>query len=82
MIPLKSARAHLVKANEFLEIAQVSHDLGLYNAAASNAVTFARLLRLKPKSQYQDSMVSAVDATKAVEWAQRMYDAAAALVTS
>lgn len=38
--------------------------------------TFQRLLRLKAKAQYRSSAVSVADATKAVEWAQRMVDAA------
>lgn len=37
---------------------------------------FQRLLRLKAKAQYQSAAVSAADASKAVEWAQRMVDTA------
>jgi uncharacterized protein (UPF0332 family) len=36
---LDEARAHLAKAREFLEAAELTNDLALYNAAASNAVT-------------------------------------------
>jgi len=36
---LEEARAHLAKAREFLEAAELTNDLALYNAAASNAVT-------------------------------------------
>jgi uncharacterized protein (UPF0332 family) len=37
--PLDEARAHLAKAREFLEAAELTNDLALYSAAASNAVT-------------------------------------------
>lgn len=37
---------------------------------------FQRLLRLKAKAQYQSVAVSTADASKAVEWAQRMVDTA------
>ena len=43
--------------------------------------TFGRLLRLKPKSQYQGTPISATDAGHAVAWAQRMYDVAADVVS-
>ena len=39
MSALGDARLHLDKAREFLEAAEVSHDLDLYSAAASAAVT-------------------------------------------
>ncbi|TDW65941.1 HEPN domain-containing protein [Kribbella pratensis] len=39
MTALDEARAHLAKAREFLEAADLTYDLQLYNAAASNAVT-------------------------------------------
>jgi hypothetical protein len=39
MTALDEARAHLSKAREFLEAAELTNDLDLYNAAASNAVT-------------------------------------------
>lgn len=39
MTALDEARAHLAKAREFLEAADLTNDLQLYNAAASNAVT-------------------------------------------
>lgn len=35
----RDAQLHLDKASEFLEAAEINHDLGLYNAAASAAVT-------------------------------------------
>lgn len=119
MSVLMDAKAHLAKAREFLEAAEVSNDLGLYNAATSNAATSGinskdaiclaltgrtgktenhaeaiaelkatgavgraqaatldRLVRLKPKSQYQASSISASDATKAIGWATRLLEAA------
>lgn len=39
MTALDEARAHLAKAREFLEAAELTNDLQLFNAAASNAVT-------------------------------------------
>lgn len=39
MKALDAARAHLTKAQEFLEAAELTNDLDLFNAAASNAVT-------------------------------------------
>ncbi|MEV8374705.1 HEPN domain-containing protein [Kribbella sp. NPDC056861] len=39
MTALEDARAHLAKAREFLEAAELTNDLQLFNAAASNAVT-------------------------------------------
>lgn len=36
---LEDAKAHLAKASEFLEAANLSFDLGLFNAAGSNAVS-------------------------------------------
>lgn len=42
------------------------------------ASTLQRLLRLKSKSQYQPAAISARDAARAIEWAHRMVDAAAA----
>ncbi len=41
------------------------------------APTFTRLLRFKPKSQYQSAPMSAADARRAAEWARRLVDAAA-----
>ena len=38
MSALNDARAHLAKAREFLEVAELSRDLDLYNAATSDAV--------------------------------------------
>lgn len=123
MTALDDAMAHLAKAREFLEAAELTHDLELYNAATSNAVTsginskdaiclaltghtnkadnhnaaiaelkgagkagrdlsttFGRLLRLKPKSQYQAASISASDAAKSIDWATRMLDTAKLLV--
>lgn len=39
MPAIDNARAHLAKAREFLEAAELTNDLQLYNAAASNALT-------------------------------------------
>ncbi len=39
MAALDEARAHLAKAREFLQAAELTNDLALFNAAASNAVT-------------------------------------------
>ncbi|MHB1475787.1 MAG: HEPN domain-containing protein [Dermatophilaceae bacterium] len=39
MSALTEAKAHLAKAREFLEAAELNNDLALYNAATSNAVT-------------------------------------------
>lgn len=39
MSALDSAKAHLLKAREFLEAAEVNRELGFHNAATSNAVT-------------------------------------------
>lgn len=123
MSALDEAGAHLAKAREFLEAAELNNDIKLYNAATSNAVTaginskdaiclaltgrtdrtenhqqaraelraagpagrqveptFTRLLKLKPKAQYQSSAVSAADATRAVEWASRMVEKATEVV--
>jgi len=119
MSALTDATAHLAKAREFLEAAELNNDRDLYNAATSNAVTSGinskdaicltltgrtgksenhaeamvelratgsvgraqastldRLLRLKPKSQYQAASISASDATKAISWAARLLEAA------
>ncbi len=38
MTPLEQAQAHLAKAREFLEVAEFSLDLELFNAATSDAV--------------------------------------------
>jgi len=120
---LQQARAHLTKAREFLEAAELARELDLCNAAASAAVTsginskdaiclaltgrtgktenhhdaraelraagpagrslettFSRLLRLKQKSQYQAASVSAPEAIKSVEWADRMLTSATEVV--
>lgn len=46
------------------------------HAGADLAPTLSRLLKLKTKSQYTPISVAASDATKAVEWAQRMLSGA------
>jgi hypothetical protein len=38
------------------------------------APTLGRLLKLKPKSQYQAATTSAADAAKAIGWAQKLLD--------
>lgn len=48
-------------------------------AGKTLAPTFRRLLALKTAAQYQSAPISHTDATKAVEWATRMVDAAADL---
>jgi hypothetical protein len=45
-------------------------------------ITIGRLLRLKPKSQYQAASISAADAAKSIDWATRMLDVAKVLVRS
>lgn len=129
MSRLGDARGHLRKAREFLTAAEVDLDLGLPNAAASNAVissinskdaicirltgasaktdnhsaavaelraaggsgpygprtkqlaqVLGRLLQLKSKSQYQAQDVAGTDATRAVEWARKMFDGASDIV--
>lgn len=123
MTALGAAKERLAKAREFLEAAELSHDLDLYNAATSNAVisginskdaicltvtgrsekndnhnqaigelktsgrvgaglatTFSRLLKLKPKAQYQSESMSATDAAKAVDWAAKMFEGARGVV--
>jgi len=120
---LEDARLHLAKARDFLDAAEIRLDLGLNNAAASDAViaavnskdaicialtgrtgksdnhtqaveelgrsgpvgaeltsTLSRLLNLKTRSQYASRSVSAADAGKAVEWANRMYMTAEGVV--
>jgi len=49
---------------------------------ASLASTLNRLLRLKTKSQYQSASIASADASRAVEWATRMLDAAEQVVTA
>ena len=123
MSALDDARVHLGKAREFLEAAELNHDLDLHNAATSNAVTSGinskdaicltltgrsgkadnhaqavaelkatgtvgrslaptldRLLRLKPKAQYQTESISAATAAKSIEWAARVLEVAEATV--
>lgn len=120
---LSDARAHLRKARQFFESANLSHDFELYDAAASSAVvsginskdaiclaltgkttksedhtqavrelrqsgpvgsaiasTFSRLLGLKTPAQYLSKETAQSQAETSIEWAQRMYDAAEAVV--
>lgn len=49
-------------------------------AGAALATTLSRLLNLKTRSQYASRSVSAADASKAIEWAARMYAAAEGVV--
>lgn len=63
----KKSDNHSVAIRELKDAGQVGSDA---------AGTLQRLLRLKSKSQYQAQAVSVSDATKAVEWAERMVDAA------
>lgn len=66
MSALSDARAHLRKAREFLEAAELNLDFELYNAAASSAVTSginakdAVCLALTGTSSKSDSHVDAV----------------------
>ena len=112
-------RQHLNKADEFLAAARLGLDVGLANAAASNAVlsginskdaiclaltsrtsksqdhlqavdelrragrsgknlapVLQRLLQLKSRAQYENDSVSLRDATSAVAWATRLFEAA------
>lgn len=112
-------RQHLNKADEFLAAARLGLDVGLANAAASNAVlsginskdaiclvltsrtsksqdhlqavdelrragrsgknlapVLQRLLQLKSRAQYENDSVSLRDATSAVTWATRLFEAA------
>lgn len=125
MTALDDARAHLVKAEEFLQAAELTLDQALFNAGASNAVssgtnskdavclkltgrtgknedhqqavgelkssgaagaalapTLKRLLGLKQKSQYQTASVTRTEATKAIEWAQRLASGAKEIVSA
>lgn len=64
-----------------------NHAAAAAGLAASGAVgrelrtTFERLLRLKPRSQYQASSVSQADPQRAVDWARRMVLAARSVVS-
>ncbi|MFD7158422.1 HEPN domain-containing protein [Kribbella sp. NPDC059898] len=66
MPALDEARAHLAKAREFLEAAELTNDLQLYNAAASNAVTSginskdAICLALTGRSKKSDNHAEAI----------------------
>jgi hypothetical protein len=71
MTALDQARAHLTKAREFLEAAELTKDLELYNAAASNAVTSginskdAICLTLTGRTHKADNHAEAVSELKA-----------------
>lgn len=125
MSPREEAQAHLAKAREFLDAAELELAADLFTAAGSSAVlaginakdaiclgltgrtrksedhraavpelaaagpagkalesTFRRLLALKTSAQYQAAPVSRTDATKAVEWATRMVNAARDVASS
>lgn len=122
---LDDAKAHLKKAKEFLDAAQMNLDAEMFNAATSNAVssgvnskdaiclkltgsttkaedhkqavpelkqagakgaelapTLDRLIGLKNKAQYQTASVARADATKSIERATKLYDAAVEIVTA
>lgn len=70
MPALDEARAHLAKAREFLDAAELTNDLELYNAAASNAVTSginskdAICLALTGRTRKSDNHVEAVGELK------------------
>lgn len=51
-------------------------------AGAQLVTTFDRLLKAKPKAQYQTKKMTLDEAQKAVQWAQRMYDGAEGVVNS
>lgn len=51
-------------------------------AGAALTTTLSRLLKLKTKAQYQPASVSATDATKAVEWAERLLGGAEDVVSN
>ena len=51
-------------------------------AGAQLVTTFDRLLKLKPKAQYQTKKMTLDEAERSVQWAQRMYDGAEAVVNS
>jgi uncharacterized protein (UPF0332 family) len=71
MTALADARAHLTKAREFLEAAELTNDLDLFNAAASNAVTSginskdAICLALTGRTRKADNHAEAVGELKA-----------------
>lgn len=50
--------------------------------AAALAPTLSRLLRMKTKSQYQATSISAADAAKALEWATRLLESAETVISS
>ena len=65
-----------------------NHDQAVKELGSSGQVgrtvspIFARLLKLKPKSQYQAAATSASDAAKAIGWAQKLLDTASDVVTA
>jgi uncharacterized protein (UPF0332 family) len=71
MTALTNARAHLAKAREFLEAAELTNDMDLFNAAASNAVTSginskdAICLALTARTRKADNHLEAVAELKA-----------------
>ncbi|TCC39065.1 DNA-binding protein [Kribbella capetownensis] len=69
MSALDEARAHLAKAREFLEAVELTNDLQLFNAAASNAVTSginkdAICLALTGRTKKSDNHAEAVSELK------------------
>lgn len=68
---LEQSAAHLAKAKELLEAAEVNLDLELFNAATSNAVTSginskdAICLRLTGRTDRADNHMKAVDELRA-----------------
>ena len=71
MSAMTEARGHLTKAREFLEAARLSHEMGLFNAATSDAVVSginskdAICLRLTGVTRKGDSHADAVTELKA-----------------
>ena len=90
MSAMSGAHAHLAKAREFLEAAELEHSQDLYNAATSNAVLSginskdAICLKLagKTKAQYQTTGIAESSARRAIEQATRLYNEAQRIVTS
>lgn len=56
MTPLEQAQAHLAKAREFLEVAELSLDLELFNAATSDAAFVGSIARTPSASNSQDEL--------------------------
>jgi len=86
MTALDEARAHLTKAREFLEAAELTNDLELFNAAASNAVTLginskdAICLTLTGRTRKADNHTEGVAELKSAGPAGREVSSASAAV--